>query len=159
VVIESQSPIRRFNPMTDKAKDILFLIGVSALFGLVALLFACTAKADYVVEVSRSEGCYYCDVMKPRVEALQKLGCDIRVVDFDQNKRYARQLGVRGLPAFVYIRETAGGDFIQGRMVGEVTLGQLQRFCASPELVTVGAAARSAVRSILGSPTPVFPGW
>ena len=146
--------------MTERTKDVMWLLlitGLALVCGL--LLVANYARADYVVEVTSETGCIHCDVMKPRVAALQKLGYRIVQVDYDTHKDYARQLGVRGLPTFVYVRETATGDYLGPRAVGELTVGQLQRFCASPDVAAVGIATRQAVRALIGSPVIVYPGW
>lgn len=149
--------------MTERTKDVAWLLIVTLLFGLAALLALCcqsqTARADYVVEVTRLTGCIHCDVMRPRVEALQRRGYRIRVVDYDANKTYARQLAVRGVPTFVYVRETATGDFLGPRAVGELTPGQLERFCLTPEVAAANIATRQTLRALLGSPVIVFPGW
>ncbi len=144
------------------ADDLREIRNAVILWLVIAAGWAACAKADCVVEITREQGCSNCEVMKPIVAKVTADGCDIRPVDYDKNKAYSHGL-IRSariqLPTFVYVQETPAGFIPVAKISGVVTEGQLRRFCGNPWVVAVGAAARSAMRAIVGSPVPVFPGW
>lgn len=125
----------------------------------IMLLGACVAKsAEYTIAFTAT-WCGPCQQMQPVEAACRALGHDIRPVDIDQRPDLRDAYRVTRIPCFVRVIETPRGPVELGRITGICTAGQLQRLAATPALVTVGAAARSCVRSILGAPTPVFPAW
>jgi len=145
--------------MTERTKDVLWLVFITALVLLVGLLVVAQyAKADYTIAFGAS-WCGPCRQMKPVEDQLRSEGQLITAVDIDAQPELARAYRVSRIPCFIRVLETPQGNFEVGRITGVCTAGQLRRLAVAPCVVSVGAAARSAVRAIVGSPVPVFPEW
>ena len=124
---------------------------------LLALLCFSSVKADCIVAF-HATWCGPCRAMAPVEDKLIKEGYDIRKVDIDLQPELAKRYNVDRIPCFVYIHETAwwsGYEF--GRIEGYCTEKQLRRLCVMPGITTIGAAYRSALREILG--TPILLDW
>lgn len=144
--------------MTERTKDVLWLIFVAGFVLLCGLLLVANARADCTL-VFGAEWCRPCKAMRPIEEQLRSEGQILRSIDIDQQPELARAYRVGRIPCFIRVVETPQGNFEVGRITGMCTAGQLRRLTATPGVTTVGAAARACVRSILGSPTPIFPEW
>jgi thiol-disulfide isomerase/thioredoxin len=125
---------------------------------LIAVVWAACANADATI-VFGATWCGPCQAMKPIEDQLRTEGQIIQCVDIDKNPELARAYRVGRIPCFVRVIETPQGNYEVGRITGICTAGQLRRLAAAPCVVTVGAAARSVVRGILGAPAPIFPEW
>lgn len=147
-----------FLAMTERTKDALWLAVVTGLFLFVALLAVCSARADYTVAFTAS-WCRPCRLMEPIEQQLVREGHDLRIVDIDRDPEMRAAFGVTRVPCFIRVAQTPYGDHEVGRINGTCTAAQLRRLSVMPGVVTVGAAVRSTVRSILGVPVPILPGW
>lgn len=144
--------------MTERTKDVLWLLFMAGFMLACGLLLVTHAKADATL-IFGAEWCRPCQSMRPIEDQLRSEGQIFRRINIDQHPELARGYRVARIPCFVRVVETPSGNYEVGRITGVCTAGQLRRLAAAPNLTTVGAAARSCVRAMLGSPTPIFPEW
>jgi hypothetical protein len=97
--------------------------------------------------------CRDCIAMEPVEKAAQREGYDIRQTN---DAELLRQWRITWYPTYVNVGHTVTGrPFVAGYIKGPCSPGQLRRLCVMPVAASVGAAARSAVRSIV-SPIPLL---
>ena len=127
------------------------LLFAVALFGvLIALSLEC--RAHYVIAF-HGDGCQPCEAMKPVEKQLRAEGYDLREINVRQRPDLRAYYGVERWPQYVFVVTTPRGDYYGGgRIVGQCTAGQLRRLYAIPVATTIGAAARSVIRGVAGTP-------
>ena len=131
------------------------LLFAVALFGvLVALSLECRAcESKAYVIAFHGDGCQPCELMRPVEKQLRTEGYDLREINVRERPDLRAYYGVERWPQYVFVVTTPRGDFYGGgRIVGQCTAGQLRRLYAIPVATTIGAAARSVIRGVAGTP-------
>ena len=105
-------PTRKYDPTQ---------LYVSVLVTVLALAVCCVADAQEIVAVC-AKWCGPCQQMQPVLDGLESEGVKVRRVDFDRERGWAQQHGVKLLPTFIGL--DAQGNEV-GRLVGKTTRANL----------------------------------
>lgn len=146
--------------ISDEAREIRNSILFALLWALIlfaAWTWAAEVRADYILAF-HGAGCSPCAAMEPVEQRIIREGYDLRPVMADERPELAQYYRITRVPCYVYVWETPRGCYDSGRrIVGVSTAAQLRRLATIPTATTAGAAVRSAVRGILG--TPILLEW